>query len=66
MISDKFSCANIWEPWFDSLTSKDSNVVVISVLMYIIYYSAFDIFQKIVFCMLLYSEKVNLQSFVMV
>ena len=29
-------------------------------------YCAFDIFQKVVFCLTLYTEEVNLQTFVMI
>ena len=29
-------------------------------------YCAFDIFQKLVFCLTLYTEEVNLQTFVMI
>ena len=29
-------------------------------------YCAFDIFQKVIFCLALYTEEVNLQSFVMI
>ena len=31
-----------------------------------ILYCAFDIFQKVVFCLTLYTEEVNLQTFVMI
>ena len=31
----------------------------------IIYYCAFDIFQKVIFCLALYTEEVSLQIFVM-
>ena len=30
------------------------------------YYCAFDIFQKVVFCLALYTEEVNLQTFAMI
>ena len=32
----------------------------------VLFYCAFDIFQKVVFCLALYTEEVNLQTFVMI
>ena len=31
-----------------------------------VHYCAFDIFQKVVFCLALYTQEVNLQTFVMI
>ena len=63
-------CRNTRKPYWNTAyiaeEIAETDIQTAKVLISIKHYCAFNIFQKVVFCLVIYTDEVNLQTFVMI